>query len=266
MRQQAPCTLDGHSTSLFLSPPRGRYEYEETRSFLYKQLKADPRLRPSMVEVKTDHLSRCLSCENDAMYRRSVHPSDAADAIVAVGLARQPLVDDHTIHEWRNTMRFLQPPSQRRVVMRPSRPPSDMDSARGVPHAVRFGCPCAAELQETSPSSRRLERRGGAHHRAPAGRPAVRLWHTAEVEDADVQAALTAGRRPPLLDEHRIVAQLSADGAGNWSAPRALTVDGVSILKSFVLSSYDPAERVYYAGYEGRHWSLACLAGSDDGD
>jgi hypothetical protein len=44
-----------------------------------------------------------------------------------------------------------------------------------------------------------------------------------------------------------------------------VSVDGVRLLKSFVPSSYDATRGLFYAGYEGRQHSLACLATSRDG-
>jgi hypothetical protein len=83
------------------------WEYEAITAFLHKQLKADPRLRPSMVEVTTDHLRRCLSCDNEKLHRLSLQQTLApaedgalsderlaqADApLVDIGLTNQPLV------------------------------------------------------------------------------------------------------------------------------------------------------------------------------
>lgn len=73
------------------------------------------------------------------------------------------------------------------------------------------------------------------------------------------------GWRPPLRDEHAIVTRWSLDGRRRWSAPQPVAVDGQMLLKSFVPSAYDAARGLFFAGYEGKHHSLACIATSTDG-
>ena len=180
-------------------------EFEETISFRSRQLKKDPRRKPTDVEVSFTHLGRCTSCDNYAGLWRSLH----GDSTVDVGTRPQLLVDDHVVERWRNAVRFLNPPiSPPRPVLTP---------AATSPPDQRFGCPCSAEVL-----------RGGG----------VRLWHASGgyVDEALVREAgierEEGGYPVPRLKADwpaRYVVRTSADGYTNWSAPLAVSHDMLAV-------------------------------------
>ena len=229
-------------------------EFEETISFRSRQLKKDPRRKPTDVEVSFTHLGRCTSCDNYAGLWRSLHGESTVD----VGTRPQLLVDDHVVERWRNAVRFLNPP------ISPPRP--ILTPAATSPPDQRFGCPCSAEVL-----------RGGG----------VRLWHASGgyvdeslVREAGIEREEGGYPVPRLKADWpaRYVVRTSADGYTNWSAPLAVSHDMLAV-GTFAVSppplraaanDDDPGaadaspRRPYYAGYEG-YLGRTCVARSDDG-
>ena len=112
------------------------WEYAETRSFQHKQLKIDPRLKPSDIEVTYSHLSQCTECEGRAKAKMALHgpkpPRGPRTFDAFTGW--QFLVDDYAIDRWTNVLRVLNKPTDKRVALRP-----EANSSA----AARFGCPCS---------------------------------------------------------------------------------------------------------------------------
>lgn len=227
-------------------------ERREILTFLSKQLRKDPRTPPSEYVVATDHLNACVGCKIQQAARAVLHDAETRD----VGTELQWLVDDHVLHRWRNTIRFLNPPTSQQVVLRP---PSDDVS-------TRFGCPCSAVG-------------------APDG--GVYLWHAGKLKNG---TKVAHPRRPgdkswPTLDEHAILMRKSPDGIRSWSVPEELDlraspkVPSTHVFRQFSvavqpaadalnLGAHSPllrnASALLIAGYEGRN-AEACLAVSRDG-
>ncbi|KAL1514941.1 hypothetical protein AB1Y20_004017 [Prymnesium parvum] len=110
-----------------LDDARLAWEYDETLTFTAKQLKKDPRLRPSDIEVSTDHMRACKACENARGLRAALHAAETLE----VGVRMQLLLDDWAIARWQNIVRFLNPPDDVRVAL------DGVDDRK-------FGCPCSA--------------------------------------------------------------------------------------------------------------------------
>lgn len=112
-----------------------KWEFTDTKDFLHKELKKDPRLKPDDVEVSTDHMSTCTSCKNYNGLKAVLHGAEVVD----FGTTRQLLVDDWPISSWTNVVRFLNQPEKRIPVLDTN---DELD--------VRFGCPCSI-IQTESP-------------------------------------------------------------------------------------------------------------------
>ena len=269
-----------HATAEYLA-----WEYEETAAFVQRQLKADPRLRPAMVEVTTDHLNQCLSCENERLYRRSLgqtagtsadgpisademHASSAsaASAPASAASSSPPSKGGSGAGRQKGHTTHLAPRLAPVGTLR--HPLVDDFLVESHRNLVRFLHPPSARevaLTPTIPPDEMDEHSGrprsvrfgcpcavfGAGGGSGSDREGlgVRIWHTDAV-DLNVSGGVRHGRqRPPLLDEHYIVSRQSADGVQRWSAPSRVNVDGVSVLKTFVPSAFDAQRGVYYAGY-----------------
>ena len=133
---------------------------QRPQTFLHKQLRLDPRLKPEGLVVRTDHLNTCTSCAHAVGLQRSLHRGGALAAhagatsanegtnglaeddtvptvpTINVGTRTQLLVDDWVVHTWQNVIRVLEPPRSRRPL------PFRNDGSGG-----RFGCPCSAVEQ-----------------------------------------------------------------------------------------------------------------------
>jgi hypothetical protein len=213
------------------SGPQLQWEFEETQSFVRKQLKADPRMKPRDIEVKFDHLLECTSCRQrqEALGATRSEPGVHID----LGSDWQLLVDDWLIHSWRNILRFLNPPDSQQVVMEPP-----ASSTR----KTRFGCPCSV----IPPSD---------------GHAEYRLYHTAG-------AVAGSGHRYPEWPQEYVFSS-SPNGVDGWGAPRRLKLDGFSkgISGSFTASHEQGSHaqtHAFVAGYEGAN-SKVCVARSTDG-
>ena len=110
-----------------ITAERLQWEHTETRSFLDKQLRKDPRMQPKDILVTYDHMNACQSCNIDEGHHAQMHGSPTID----IGQKLQPLVDDWPVDSWRNVARFLNAPTDKRMLPI-------------VPEQTRFGCPCSA--------------------------------------------------------------------------------------------------------------------------
>ena len=176
------------------------HEYNETRTFLMKKLKKDPKLKPEDVIVDLSHLSSCTSCYNYVRSHHSQHCQLLRNGRDERGLSwncgrpvtrdfgfrRQLLLDDWAIDTWRNVQRFLNG-AQRKVVTKfPPWPraPYEPNAALPIDEAIsrRFGCPCSAVSM-------------------PDG--SIRLWHATGRPRENQLKKINA-------DEHSIVMSQSA--------------------------------------------------------
>ena len=153
-------------------------------SFVHRQLKVDPKLKPEDIEVTTDHLDRCLSCENARLHHRSVHrhddssrPHRAQQPWAHFGTEVQTFADDFAIDNYRAMVRILMPPVAREVALRPS-PKGD----------VRFGCPCSAV-----PANRT---KGVSVTASPGEGAALRSEHDASMTQSSPPAPHSQGYGP----------------------------------------------------------------------
>ena len=201
------------------------WEYQETLAFEGKQLKRDPRLKPSGIRVMLAHLKECTECHARDEVRKAMHGTELID----IDSGPQLLVDDHPIHSWRNVLRFLNTPANQRIVLRP---PSNSSSA------ARFGCPCSVV-------------RGAAN---PGASGKFQLLHA---------AGTVAGPEHRYKEWPSAYSLSSADGLSKWHRSRKITLDSFShgVTGSFTASAQRGS---FVAGYEGAN-SKACLAHSTDG-
>lgn len=129
----------------YASARRLDWEHAETQAFLNKQLSKDPRLQPSDIVVSVDHMNECTSCKHDEGLHDALHGAETID----VGLRTQLLVDDWTVQDWQNVVRFLERPKDKGKVSVAAR----MDT--------RFGCPCSS--LETADGKVKLVYSSGPH-------------------------------------------------------------------------------------------------------
>ena len=73
-------------------------EYNETVTFIGRQLKKDPRLKPDDVQLSFEHLRTCQSCANYQHVHAALHTCTALD----IGTTQQLFVDDFVIDRWSN--------------------------------------------------------------------------------------------------------------------------------------------------------------------
>ena len=210
--------------------------------FERKQLKADPRLKPDDLEVDLSHLEECTSCRQRARSLTLQH--EVAGRPVKITSGWQLLVDDYTIHSWRNILRFLNPPDKQQIVLEPN---GDSHAAGQAPAAqTRFGCPCT--VLRTSHG--------------------FRLYHA---------AGTIAGAKSRYAEwPGRYLTATSSNGK-DWKHSQAVIIDGftgpltgsLSVALHFY-GNQKKASKVlrrhprFVAGYEGAN-SRVCLAHSRDG-
>ena len=208
------------------------WEYSETLAFEDKQLKADPRLQPSDIEVTFDHLKECTACAQRKAVRAAMHERWCAGSNCpgSPKAGWQSLVDDHAIYSWRNTFRFVNPPRSQQVAMHPPRNSSA---------AARFGCPCSVLRDE---------------------RGEFTMYHT---------AGSVAGEKHRYKEwpSHYEISS-SPDGRGGWRRRDWVRIDGfVRGATGSMTVLRRPRRRgppSFVAGYEGAN-SKVCLAHSTDG-
>ena len=104
------------------------WEYDETRSFLQKQLRQDPRAQPADFVIDDSHLNLCMSCVHD----NGLHTALQGEQMISISNRTQPMVDDWTIYSWENVVRFLNKPAEKGALGLESH------------NDVRFGCPCGS--------------------------------------------------------------------------------------------------------------------------
>ena len=207
-------------------------EYNETVTFIGRQLKKDPRLKPDDVQLSFEHLRTCQSCANYQHVHAALHTCTALD----IGTTQQLFVDDFVIDRWSNLVRFLNPPSMQQPVLRAPEPLQ----AR-APRQLRFGCPCSVV-------------RDGAGYR---------LWHTGN--GGGVQTRVNdrlgvVGLRQPTAFVRR-----SANGLDGWSDAVPVRLDGKEPGGTFAIAvGAGASAKRLVAGYEGKR-ARACLATSTDG-
>lgn len=207
-------------------------EYNETVTFIGRQLKKDPRLKPDDVQLSFEHLRTCQSCANYQHVHAALHTCTALD----IGTTQQLFVDDFVIDRWSNLVRFLNPPSMQQPVLRAPEPLQ----AR-APRQLRFGCPCSVV-------------RDGAGYR---------LWHTGN--GGGVQTRVNdrlgvVGLRQPTAFVRR-----SANGLDGWSDAVPVRLDGKEPRGTFAIAvGAGASAKRLVAGYEGKR-ARACLATSTDG-
>lgn len=141
----------------------------------------------------------------------------------------QLLADDAVVDTWQSVVRFVSRPSRMQSVLEP----------KGRDHDAMFGCPCSV---------------------APMPAPArgVMLWHVARRDQRTLFTQCTCAR-------HELIT--SADGWGNWSAPRAVSMADWGEFGTLAVSPWPGSGALgggYVGGYEGRG-GKACLASSEDG-
>ena len=213
------------------------WQYRETLAFQRKQLKADPRMKPSDLQVAYDHLNECTSCRQLRQVKQAMHTEEAN-----ISAGWQLLVDDYALHRWSNVIRFLNPPDSQRIVLRPGHNLSEL----------RFGCPCS--IINTGGSFQLYHTAGtvaGSTSRYPdwpvdyvvsSSPDGVRDWRDPQRVQLDGWAAGVTGSFTASLDRGAASPQLDLAGS-----PHRHT--------------RNPA---FVAGYEGSN-SKACLAHSSDG-
>ena len=214
------------------------WEYVETLSFEQKQLKADPRLKPSDIHVDMDHLRTCTECQQRQKAQFSVH-GHLGVPIDMLSAGWQLLVDDHVIETFQNTIRFQNPPKEQSIVMRPWANSSA---------AVRFGCPCSVLRNPRDQT--------------------FRLYHTAGA------IASEGHRYHEWPAEYRY--STSSNGVDGWHYSRRVSIDGFEegVTGSFTATRFRPGRAAamagqnvrpaFVAGYEGAN-SKVCIAHSPDG-
>ncbi|KAL1526128.1 hypothetical protein AB1Y20_014856 [Prymnesium parvum] len=201
------------------------FEFEETRQFERKQLKADPRLRPEGLAVSYDHLRQCASCAQRREVRRLQHGAPAN-----LSGEWQLLVDDYAVHAWRNAVRFVARPRTQRVVLSP---PSASHT--------RFGCPC---------SVLRVRKSFRMYHAA-----GTTAGNASRYKEWPREYAVSSS--PDGLDWWGPPTPLSVDG---FSSSASLT----GSFTAGAAGGGGRRRRGFAAGYEGAN-SRVCLAHSADG-
>ena len=219
-------------------------EHEGTLLFLQKQLKKDPRLKPADVTVSTEHIRECTSLRNYRGLHSALHEGSAKPRALRVGVRRRQLLfDDWAVAGWRNIVRFLNPPVERRVVL------SAHDASENF-----FGCPCSAFTERGG--VRLYYRRGNA-----AANRYVSAWSSDGVHNWTKPSELR-------FSEPR---QRFA-GPGARSDENTLQPDGTLVVSNFqsLNGSASPSTQAqdvaigHLAGYQGMT-GHACLAWSRDG-
>jgi len=103
-------------------------EFKETRAFMQKTLKKDPRLKPADMVTSFDHIDVCTSCRNYEGVQKTLH----ASPVVALGEHPELLMDDYAIESWKNIIRFQNRPDSQQSILRPIRK-----------KLLRPRCPCS---------------------------------------------------------------------------------------------------------------------------
>ena len=238
-----------HAAGRNVSAEQLQLEFEETRNFLKKTLKKDPKLKPEDIVVDLTHLGACTSCANYERSHLSQHCTSVLNGrdgrglswdcksapVRRFGMGQQLLLDDWPIESWRNVVRFLNPPRQKRITKFPPNPPTPFEPTDMLPVGAtpyrRFGCPCSATTTAA----------GG-----------VKLWHATGEPVVNQVGKI-------MQDEHQIVVSESADGLGRWTDETPISIEGSSIVKSFTASRVGSAsnfKRMY------RQNALAALRAS----
>ena len=226
---ERPVPLETRATAEQLA-----WEHQETLAFERKQLKADPRLKPSDIRVTFDHLSECTECRAQEEVRKAVHGEHADPINISEW---QLLVDDYVIGTWRNVLRFVNDPKDEQVVMSP---PSNASSS------ARFGCPCSA-----------VRLPGGSHKLLHTAGAVTGPGHRYREWPSAINSLVSSDGRGNWRRPRKITLD------GFWSG----------VTGSFTIASQSSGDRdgssgqqqaPLVAGYEGAN-SKACLARSLDG-
>jgi len=114
-----------------------KQEYFDTKSFMQKELKRDPRKKPEDLVTKTDHVDVCTSCTNYEGLKGALHGTHVID----ITNDRQLFYDDYLVKDWKNIIRFVNQPVSQDVVMRRI---SNEDGFLADPR-----CPCSIMETET---------------------------------------------------------------------------------------------------------------------
>ena len=209
------------------------WEYDQTRGFLHKILRQDPRAQPADLVIDDSHLNTCTSCPHDQGLNASLN----AEQTIDIGNRSQPLVDDWTIYNWQNVVRFLNRPKEKAAL--------DLEDH----HDARYGCPCSSVEM-------------------PDGQ--VKIFYSSGPHNPNGDGPGRVGYK------NKYSTRISRNGRTNWSPEAHIQVNGHAYLGTFTLTGYgalppqDAAHHTqtdtlsFVAGYEDKHGG-ACLAFSSDG-
>ena len=216
---------------LYMNQSKLDWEFDETRGFLNKILRQDPRARPENLVVDDSHLNFCTSCPHDQGLNTTLHGEETLD----LGNRTHPLVDDWPIYSWQNVVRFINRPVQKSRL--------DLEDH----HDVRYGCPCGSV--ETPDGQVKLYYSSGPHN--PNGDGPDRLGYKNRYSTRISPDGRT-GWTPEAqvqVNSHAFLGTFTPTGYG------ALPPTG----------QHPPSATLpIVAGYEDKHGG-ACLAYSRDG-